>query len=87
MHHLERVLYESGPKVLADMARRIQGAAASISAAAARVPEAWWDEGKVNPEALGRCLQERAARTREILQLEHWENVSHATAGGSLFPL
>ncbi|MBI3910934.1 MAG: hypothetical protein HY320_08365 [Armatimonadetes bacterium] len=84
---LERAFVERGCVALHDMARRIAGATAAVPTALKRVPDEWWAEAEVNQRDLAACLHERANRARIILEIEKWEGLGNATAGGHLFDL
>jgi hypothetical protein len=81
---LEPAILRWGAEPLRRIAQRIEDAVAMLPAAAAAVPEAWWREGDVSPEAVIGCLVERAHRIEAIVQLERWEGLANATEGGFL---
>ena len=81
---LEQAFLQVGVVPLRAIARRIAGTGEMLATAVARVPEEWWQEAKIAPQAVADCLAERAGRIDAIVQLEHWEELTRATEGGHL---
>jgi hypothetical protein len=83
---LERAFSEGGVQTLREIVERVEQTAATvIGEAVARVPDTWWREARITSGAVVQCLQERAQRIRNIVQIEHWEGLSGAIRGGFLF--
>jgi hypothetical protein len=84
---LELTLLTLGVDPLQAMVERIRAAVPSLPAAVALVPEAWWRQAAVPPQAVIDCLSERAHHIDQIVELTKWEGVVHATEGGRLLGL
>jgi hypothetical protein len=81
---LERAFLKQGIAPLQAIVQRIQGMEELLTAAVVRVPALWWQEARIEPQAVVDCLAARAAQIDEIVQLERWEGLTHATEGGHL---
>ena len=84
---LEPVLFESGADRVRSAIERVDRARESVRAACGRIPDAWWNASGVEPDALARCLTERAHRMAEIVDVKRWEALGDASRGGHVLDI
>jgi len=54
----------------------------ALPQAVSLVPEDWWRQANVVPQAVVDCLAERAGRIEQIVELEKWEGIADVIRGG-----
>jgi hypothetical protein len=79
---LERTFLQLGVEPLRHVIQRIQGMGAALPQVVSVVPEGWWRQANVAPQAVIDCLTERAARIEQVVEQEKWEGIADVIRGG-----
>ena len=81
---VERAVVEFGCSGLYDTLHDISQVTLKLPEIMQLVPDDWWRQANMQPNALVNCLTQRANRMREIVDVEKWEGLGDAANGTNL---
>jgi len=84
---LARALLECGIGALRAAVDRVRAVQHLTGTACGRVPSAWWAIAEIEPDEVTRCLTARARRIERIVDVDRWEGLADAVAGGAVLDI
>ena len=78
----EAVVYDKGVTPIKETIAAVVRCADELSSITQHVPPQWWDEAGIGPDALERCLINRANNIEVFCDLGKWEGIANAISGG-----
>ena len=83
----QAILRSGGVQGIRIALEKASRASRCVSAALHQVPDDWWREARLQASQVGACLEERARRLHQIVDLKKWRGLSDAIRGGRVLDI